>query len=373
MPSQLRLLPAAALLLAGGAAHAQANPAQTVFLQTNAADGNAVIAFHHDANSPAIEIGTFPTGGRGSGGVVDPLQSQGSVIVTGDHNFLLVTNAGSGTVSVFRITPTTLQLVDHVPSGGSEPVSIAEHNGTVYVLNGAAAGAVTTFALSTNGRLRVVSGAATRYLSGAGAGGSSISVSPDGHLLAVTERNTNSIDIFPVGANGAPGTIVTTVSKNPGLFSAAFAPSGVLLVDETGPAGAVNGSTVSSYSVASNGTLSAITSALPTYGAANCWNALTPNGHYLYVSNAMSSTISGFTVAANGTLAPIGSTVLASNPSGSANIDIAVSLDGTLLYSLNAATGTLGVFSIAADGTLTLLGELSGVPASAGVNGLAAL
>ena len=52
---------------------------------------------------------------------------------------------------------------------------------------------------------------------------------------------------------------------------------------------------------------------------------------------------------------------------------IAVSADGAYLYSLNAATGAIGIFAIrATDGTLTNLGTLGGLPANAGLNGIAA-
>jgi hypothetical protein len=66
-------------------------------------------------------------------------------------------------------------------------------------------------------------------------------------------------------------------------------------------------------------------------------------------------------------------TVVGVNPSGSTNLDIAVSVDGAFLYSLNAASGAIGIFAIrATDGTLTNLGTVTGLPAAAGLNGIAA-
>jgi 6-phosphogluconolactonase (cycloisomerase 2 family) len=50
-----------------------------------------------------------------------------------------------------------------------------------------------------------------------------------------------------------------------------------------------------------------------------------------------------------------------------------VSSDGKFLFSLNAATGAIGAFAInATNGTLTNLGTTGGLPASAGLNGIAA-
>jgi len=50
-----------------------------------------------------------------------------------------------------------------------------------------------------------------------------------------------------------------------------------------------------------------------------------------------------------------------------------VSADGKFLYSLNAGNGSIGVFAIQpVNGTLTNLGALGGLPAAAGLNGIAA-
>ena len=345
---------------------------RSVFVMTNAADKNDIISYRKGRDGSYKEEGRFATGGRGSGGQVDPLQSQGSLTFNQDHTLLFAANAGSGTVSVFRVRGQFLALADQVDSGGSEPLSIAAAGNTVYVLNGAAAGSVVAFHLDPFGHLRQLQNS-TRFLSTTSAGGSSISVSPDHRFLAVTERLTNSIDTFPILANGTLGTIVTNTSSAPGVFAAAFAPDGNLLVSETGPAGAVNGSAISSYAIASNGTITAVTQSLPTFGMANCWNAITPNGKWVYTSNAASGTISGFAIANGGALTPIGSTVLATNPQGSANIDITVSGDGQYLYALDAGTGAISVFAIQSNGALNPLTGIEGLPAAAGFNGIAGL
>jgi 6-phosphogluconolactonase len=111
---------------------------------------------------------------------------------------------------------------------------------------------------------------------------------------------------------------------------------------------------------------------VPTLGAANCWNAITPDGRFVYVSNAGSSTISGFAVGATGTLTALPGTVVGTNPAGAGNLDIAVSADGKFLYTLNSAGGSLGVFAIDTDGSLTNLGTVGGLPAGSSLNGIAA-
>jgi len=96
--------------------------AGAVFVMTNAAGRNEVIAYQRNADGSLGHKRRFNTGGRGSGGTTDPLASQGSLTLTEDHSFLLAVNAGSGEISVFGVHQNFLDLVDVTPCGGSEPV-----------------------------------------------------------------------------------------------------------------------------------------------------------------------------------------------------------------------------------------------------------
>lgn len=347
--------------------------AGTVFVMTNAADRNEVIAFKRSYNGSFSEGRRFDTGGRGSSGATDPLESQGSLTFSQDHSFLFAVNAGSGNVSVFRVLRNEfLFLTDKEPSGGSEPVAVAQRQNLVYVLNAGGPGRVVGFQFDHEGELRPIKNA-TAFLTANVTGGASITISPDGQFLAVTERLANNIDTFKINPDGTLSPIVVNPSPSPGAFSALFVPDGKLIVSETGAAGTVNGSTISSYTVLAGGSITAVTQALPTFGGANCWNAVTPDGKFVYVSNAGSSSISGFVIGKGGALTPIGNTVVGTNPAGSTNLDIAVSADGKYLYSLNSSTGTIGVFAIQQDGTLNNVDEIQGLPKSAGFNGIAAL
>ena len=107
---------------------------------------------------------------------------------------------------------------------------------------------------------------------------------------------------------------------------------------------------------------------------ANCWNAITPNGAFVYASNAGTSNISGFSIGQNGALTALtSSSVVATNPENATNLDITTSGDGKFFYSLNAMTGTVGVFAIQSNGTLKEVDEISGFTAAVGFNGIAAL
>jgi len=341
-----------------------------VFVMTNAADKNEVLAYQRNADGSLRESQRIATGGRGSGGNNDPLESQGSLTLSEDHSLLFAVNAGSGEVSVFRVEGSTLSLSNRVRSFGSEPNAIAQHGDLVYVLNTGGSSNVVGFHLEGDQLLPIDHSIA--FLSTNTSGAASIAISPDGQFVAVTERLTNSIDVFKILGDGTLSSIVVNPSIGPGAFSVSFAPNGVALVSETGPAGVPNGSAVSSYTVASAGTLAPISSSVPTLGAANCWNAVTPDGRFVYVSNAGSSTISGFAINANGSLSALPGTVVAANPAGATNLDIAVSADGKFLYTLNSHNGTVGIFAIQENGMLKNAGSVGGITPNSGFNGIAA-
>jgi 6-phosphogluconolactonase len=342
-----------------------------VFVMNNSAERNEVISFTRAADGSLEPAGKFATGGRGTGGVTDPLESQGSLSLSQDHSLLFAVNGGSGEVSVFRVHGSDLALVDKQQTGGAEPNAVSQHGRLVYVLNVGGSSNVIGFTLSARGQLRQIPNS-IRFLTTNNSEGASLAFSPDGQFLVVTERATNNIDVFPVQGDGTLGQIVADLDPEPGTFALAFAPNGAALVSETGPAGGNNASAISSYSVLADGRLSPITTGVPTLGNANCWNAVAPNGRWVYVSNAASSNISGFSIAVTGALTPIGTTVLGTNPAGSVNLDIAVTEDSKFLYSLNSGNGSIGIFGIQEDGTLINLAEPQAILASAGFNGIVA-
>src|SRR5215469_10293843 len=346
--------------------------AGAVFVMTNAAERNEIVAFRRNADGSLEEGRNFLTGGRGSGGTTDPLGSQGSLTLTHDRSILLAVNAGSGDISVFRVRGANLSLVDRVPCGGSEPVAVAQHGTLVYVVNAGGSSNVTGFRLDQDGRLRPIPDSIA-FLSTGNSGAASLSFSPDGQFLLVTEKLTNNIDAFHIQIDGTLGPIVINPSVGPGAFAVLFAPNGTALVSETGPVGGHNAAAISSYAVSANGALSAVSASVPTQGAATCWQAVTPDSRFVYTSNSGSSTISGFSIATNGALTPLSGTVVGTLPTGSINLDIAISADGKFLYTLNSGTGTVNIFGINQDGSLTNLGDVGGLSATAGMNGIAAI
>jgi 6-phosphogluconolactonase len=342
-----------------------------VFVMTNSANRNEVISYKRGTDGSLQAGHRFATGGRGSGGNNDPLESQGSLTLSQDRTLLFAVNAGSGEISVFQVHGADLSLTDKQLSRGSEPNAVAQRGHLVYVLNTGASSSVVGFRVSEDGKLYPIPNSLT-FLSTNTSGASSLAFSPDGHFLLVTERETNSIDAFRVKKNGTLSAIVVNPSAGPGIFSLAFAPNGAAMAVETGPAGGQDASAISSYSVASNGTLTPISTSVPTLGAATCWNAVTPNGKWVYTSNAGTSNISGFSIGSNGALTALPGTIVGTNPTGATNLDIAITTDGKFLYTLDGEVGKISIFGIQSDGTLTDLGTTGALPKGVGFNGIAA-
>ncbi|HKE94164.1 MAG TPA: beta-propeller fold lactonase family protein, partial [Povalibacter sp.] len=203
------------------------NAGHGVFVMTNDADSNEVVVFERDSRGGLHQGRSYRTGGRGSGGTIDPLTSQGSLTLSTDGRWLFAVNAGSGTLSVFRVDGTHLFLTDEVSTEGSEPNAVAQHGDLVYVLNTAASSNVVGFRLRF-GHLRKIDDSLS-LLTGNNAGSASIAFSADGKLLSVAERGSNSIDVFDVQADGRLGLLTNTPSVVPGAFAVTFAPNGTLI------------------------------------------------------------------------------------------------------------------------------------------------
>ena len=173
-------------------ASAQTRGTETFFVMSNNADKNQVTEFVQNSNGTVVAKETFDTHGRGTGGVNDPLESQGSLTLSADHSLLFAANAGSGDISVFRVVGGQLIFVDKTPSGGRNPVAIAQSQNRVYVLNQDSAGSVVGFQMGFGGQLLFTANS-TAFLSANAVGGSSISISPDGQTLVWTRSRDETI------------------------------------------------------------------------------------------------------------------------------------------------------------------------------------
>jgi 6-phosphogluconolactonase (cycloisomerase 2 family) len=371
-----RLVAAAAVLVAAATALAGAGVAlgddgsSAVFVQTNEPSGNRIVVYDRAPDGQLTQAGTYATGGDGGvalpGTESDHLASQGSLVYDAHHRLLIAVNAGSDSVSAFRVRGDQLQLGSVVPSGGQFPASIAVHGNIAYVLNSGGTGVVQGFRIDANG-LRPIPGSARTlglansdppfFLSSPG----QVGFTPDGHQLLVTTKGSGStIDVFQVGPGGLLSqTPVLNPAATPVPFAFTFTPSGRLADGEAGI------SAVTTYQVNSDGTL-ADPKSLTDNQAALCW--IQRAGGFYYVANTGSDTLRGYQIAADGQPTLIGATgIVAVTEPGP--IDLTATQDGDFLYGETGISGTVDEYRVNSDGTLTKLGVITGLPP--GLEGIA--
>ncbi|MEO5590734.1 MAG: beta-propeller fold lactonase family protein [Gemmatimonadaceae bacterium] len=340
-----------------------ANPTGTVWVQTNDGTKNQIVAFRRAANGKLSLLRTFDTGGRGTG--TPRLGSQGSVILSADEEYLYVTNGGSNEISVFAVTRPGGSLIQTISSGGTAPYSITRHGNLVYVLNeggftsGPAAN-ITGFTIGQDGTLTALAGS-TRPLSTAYAQPAQVSFNPEGTALVVTEKATDKIDTYAVGANGlASAAPIVNVSNGQTPFGFAFRNDGVFVVTEAHGAAAGLAS-ASSYSLDGGFHSLSTPPSVRDFETDVCWAVIAGGGRYAYITNFGSGTLSSYTIASNGALTLL-KQVAARTAAAQGPRDLDLDRSGEYLYVLDvgfadASSRAVNGFIVGSDGTLTKIGS----------------
>jgi 6-phosphogluconolactonase (cycloisomerase 2 family) len=367
----------------------------SVFVQSNDPTSNEVVAFARADDGRLSEVGRYKTGGVGSGSFED--SAHGIVLGTpageaspqqnlDSAQLLFVSNAGSNSVSVFRVDADGLQLVNTVPSGGEKPVSLTVSRGVLYVLNSGelddrfvlrfpdqfldncthgGSPAVSGFRVDVAGKLTAIPNS-TRPLSGGGRSGcSQVSFTPDGSQLVVTERLASlpqqqpehgAITIFAVNPDGTLGAKAVRDSAGEGPFGFAFNRDGTLLVTEQAHAERGRG-TASSYTMLGDRELKPISKAVPTNATDTCWVVPTNDGRLAFTSNALGGgSLSSYRIDDTGALTLLQGQATDKGPKDG-TLDIALSRDSRWLYALNSHFGLLQVYQANSDGTLKFVEE----------------
>jgi 6-phosphogluconolactonase len=337
-----------------------------VYVLTNQPGGNAVMVFHRDATGGLTPKGTFATGGKGAGAGTDPLQSQNPVVLSHDGKLLFAVNAGSNSITAFRVAGDTLSATGTVPSGGTMPVSITLRGYLVYVVNAGDVPNISGFTVDMQtGKLTPLANSTQPLPGGSLAAPAEVAFVPGEDKLLVTEKGTSQIDTFMLNGDGMAEAGMAFDSAKPTPFGFAFAPHHVAIVSD-----AVKGkplaAALSSYRIRNEREPLVITAAAPDKQTAACWVAVTGDGAYAYTVNTGSNTISSYSVSVGGKL-----TLL--NPmAGGGNFptDAALSKDSKFLYVRNGGDGSIAGFAVNPDGSLTTVAIGSGLPD--GAAGLAA-
>jgi 6-phosphogluconolactonase len=335
-----------------------------VYVQTNNATDNEVIAFSRARDGALAAVGRYSTEGRGTG--LPHLASAGSVVLSDDGRWLLVVNAGSDELSLFAVQPGGLRLADRVRSGGSKPASVAVSGPLIYVLNNGTPN-ISGFKL-TGGKLTALAGSA-RPLSSASADPAQISFTPSGQALIATERGTNSISSYVLDQRGYAQGPTTIKSSGQTPYGFGLTKDGSLIVSEAF-GGATGAAAASSYAVSGAGELAMVSGSVGNTRSEVCWVALTSDDRFAYVTNFGDSTVSCYKITADASLTLHDPVAGSTGQSHKGLRDEAISGDGRYLYAIDADAQKLVGWAVSQDGHLTPTGEFGGVPDT--VAGLAA-
>lgn len=319
-----------------------------VYTMSNAPSGNQVLIFDRAAGGALTAAGAVATNGNGSGGGLDALGSQHSLVLSRDNRWLIAANAGSNEISVLRVRPHSLEFVAKATSGGTFPTSVAVFHDLVYVLNNGTMPTMTGFTLGHNGQLTPIANS-TRTL-GASAYGE-IGFDARGETLLVTDKGNSKILAFAMDDQGLPAaTAVVSPSNGMVPFGFAFDQHDHLLVVEAGS------DAVSSYAIESNDTLQRISSSVANGQKAACWIA-TSGRHFLFTANPGSQTLSSYSLDAK-----TGEITLLNAGVGPVTrpLDIATTGTGRFLYALDAGSLQIDAFRVEQDGSLINLDAVAG-------------
>jgi 6-phosphogluconolactonase len=333
-----------------------------VYVQTNAAP-NEVIAFRRAADGSLDRIDSVATGGDGDDS--PHLTSQGSVVLTGDGQHLLVTNAASDDISVFSVASDgSIELRERVRTGAG-PKSIAEHDGLVVVLNTGEPG-LASFRLDAEGITAVEGGSQT--LDTSHADPAQVAFSPDGSMLVITERATDSIVTYQVTSEGTFGDSSTIASEGPTPYGFAFTSDGILVVTEAFRA-EKGAAAASSYAI-EDGSLVVRTSSVGNGRSEICWAVITPDDRFAFTTNFADGAVSRFAIDPDGSLSLDDATAGISVDGMPGLRDEDLTSDGRFLYAIDADGGRIYGWSVEAEGALEPVGSWNDLPAT--VAGLAA-
>jgi DNA-binding beta-propeller fold protein YncE len=197
---------------------------------------------------------------------------------------------------------------------------------------------------------------------------------PNGQFIYVANGASTAgkglITTYSVGPGGALARVGCNECETEGRpFGLAVSPNGEFLY-----ATDASSERVLAFSIGAGGAPSPVAcpEASCKTGAEPTGITIAPNGQFLYVANRGSETVSAFQIGAGGALTPIACAEDACK-TGSKSEGAAVTPDGEFLYVSNAGTGSISAFQIASDGSLSPLGcAAPGCGTGAGPVGIAA-
>ena|SRR5579872_252265 len=260
-------------------------------------DHNTVTAFKVNAAGQLTQIGTYPTGGLGTGGY-NALTSIVAAQQTGNHACLFVSNGGSNNISAFTLRPSdgTLTPVagSPFPSGGqgnNYGIGLTVADNKILFAGNTVSNTLSVLGITASCELRL--GPTYSGLSGSPDG---MKVTPNGKFLITAGLgfpNSFLIDLSnghltQLGPYPAHGTTAGVDISCDGT-TAYFGDAGI-------------GTEVEVYSIDGGGHLTEINDYTDNNGQNSNNVMLSANGNLLYVSETASNQVETLSVGANGAL-----------------------------------------------------------------------
>lgn len=336
-------------------------PPEAVYAQSNEHDGNKLLVFDRAPDGTLMPSRAYKTGGRGDG--IPHLTSQGSVVVMRDGRHLLVTNAGSGDVSLFTIGEREPTLLQTITTGGA-PKSIAGHGEVVYVLN-TAPPSLSGFRLSA-GQIEHLPDSERALATDADP--AQVGFTPDGSTLVVTDRATNRLILYPVEDDGVLGEPQLQPSSGPTPYGFAFTSRGTLVVTEA--FGAQKGAAAASSYVVTGTSATPISRSVGNGRSEICWAVVTNDDRYAFTTNFADGAVSRYAIGPDASITLDDATAGIARADQSGLRDEALSRDGRFLYAIDADSQRIFGWAVGDRGSLEPLGSWNGSPPT--VAGLAA-
>jgi len=162
----------------------------------------------------------------------------------------------------------------------------------------------------------------------------------------VANAGDGTVSQYTIAANGSLTAMTTaTVAAGTTPHSVTVDPSGkYAYVANSGS------NNISQYTISTDGTLTAMIPATVATGTNPYSVTVDPSGHYVYVANEGSNTISQYTIGTGGALIPMTPATVAS---GASPYSVTVDSSGLYVYVANEGSNTISQYAIGAGGALT--------------------
>lgn len=279
-----------------------------------------------------------------------------------DYLYVTASKNNPGQISVYRVDQESgalTQIPDSpYPSGGRNPVAeVTSPNGAnLYVVNHDD-NTIVEFAIGTDAKLYPENTYQTP-----GTEPNAIGINQAGTLLFVVDTyeatysdanpGPGALVVYPINANGSLGANITNGSLP--YWPVEFAPSTVNVTfngnfvyvanaNTNNPNTADQQGTISGFSVASGGALTALPGTLPYAGVRPSASASEPTSRFLYVTDEVSNQLYAYTIGTDGTLTPLTNGPFATGvfPDG-----ITIDPSGTYIYVANYNSNTISAYQI---------------------------